>query len=401
MMKKNRLVVLPLLVVALMLSMACSLLEQLTAPQASVPTLEPGPPIQEPTQPQSEPEATATAAPEPTALPTETPPNHGQIVYIAGGNVWRYLIDRAENLQLTFDGVADSYEGSYGNPLLSTDGRYVSYTKNGVSYLHNLEDNSFVTLPVLIFQWSQSRPASFYASQGNFMCPEIENLEEQTAINFDLLRYDVADLAAPALIANIGGGLKFPQAISDNEQYISLLYCACYSECGNYVIHQLPSNTPLSAPPDVYAGAVDFSPDSSRLVTSQWQLYGYAESPLYLANSDFSGAITLYSAPQVAVVHPRWSPDGGWVAFTAYDIAEEFELSDKRVLLTNLDGSVLQEIADGNAEFSTWSPDGSQLLFYRGEWGAFSLFLHDLLSGSTTALPITASTVEIDWGVLP
>jgi hypothetical protein len=397
-MKQKRLPLLVLLTVFLAIAMACSLLDLLNPPQPPVPTEEIETPVIEPTEP--EPVPTMTDEPGPPLEPTEAAPQRGQIAYVSDGNIWRYLVDSGEMIQLTFDGVADSYEGGYGLPLFSADGRYVSYMKGDLSYLHNLQDNSVVSLSVMIFQWSRTQPATFYAAQGGFMCPDVENLEDQELISFDLLRYDADDPVTPPPMATIGGGLKFPQTISDDEQYASILYCACYSECGSYVVWHLPSGTAMASPADVYAGNVDFSPDSARLATSQWQIYGYFESPLYLANSDFSGAVTLYSASNVAVIDPLWSPDGGWIAFTAYDIAEEFELNDKRVLIINLDGSVMLEIADSNAELANWSPDGSQILFRRGDWSSGTPYIYDLLSGTITELPFTASW-QMDWGVLP
>lgn len=390
-MKTKRLHLIILLITCSAFTMGCALLDLLTPPQPPAPTETVTVPPEEPT---------ATDEPTPTLTPTETPPNHGQIVYAYGGNIWRYQIDSSELTQLTFDGVADSYDGGYRQPLLSADGRFVSYIKNDQSYVHLLADNTVTSLPIQIFQWSRTRPAAFYAAMGGMVCPDVEDLEEQEEINFDLLRYDADDLTAPVLIANVGGGLKFPQAISEDEQYASILHCACYSECGSYVIRHLPSGTNMTPPPDVYAGEVDFSPDGSRLVTSQMQIYGYAQSPLYLANSDFSGAVPIYDTANVAAVNPLWSPDGTQIAFTAYDIAAEFELIDRRVLLTNLDGSVLQEIAVGGAEIADWSPDGSQILFRRGDRDTNTVYLYDLQSNTTTELPFTASS-QIDWGVLP
>jgi hypothetical protein len=399
-MKKSRLLLFVLLTLLLTVAMACSLLDLLTPPPTPAPTEEIETPVIEPTEPEPEPEPTPTDEPGPPLEPTEIPPQRGQIAYASDGNIWRYLVDSGEMIQLTFDGVADSYEDAYSQPLFSADGLYISYMKNNVSYLHNLTDNSVVSLPVMIFQWSRTQPATFYAAQGSFTCPAVENLEDQELISFDLLRYDADDMVTPPAMATIGGGLKFPQAISDDEQYASIMYCACYSECGSYVIWHLPTATAMSSPADVYAGNVDFSPDSTRLATSQWQMYGYFESPLYIANSDFSGAVALYNEPNVAVIDPLWSPDGGWIAFTAYDIAEEFELSDKRVLIINLDGSVQLEIADSNAELVNWSPDGSQILFRRGDWSSGTPYIYDLLSGTTAMLPFTA-TWQMDWSVLP
>ncbi|HET59650.1 MAG TPA: hypothetical protein ENN32_04710, partial [Chloroflexi bacterium] len=248
-MKKMRLPLFALLTLLLAVAMACSLINLLNPPQPPVPTEEIETPVIEPTEP--DPEPTPTDEPGPPLEPTETPPEPGQIAYVFEGNIWRYLVDSGEMIQLTFDGVADSYEGGYGSPLFSADGRYLSYMKNDVSFLHNLQDNSVISLPVMIFQWSRTQPATFYAASGSFTCPAVEDLEDQALISFDLLRYDADDPVTPPVMATIGGGLKFPQTISDDEQYASILYCACYSECGSYVVWHLPSATAMASPTDV------------------------------------------------------------------------------------------------------------------------------------------------------
>ncbi|MCD4753118.1 MAG: hypothetical protein K8R40_08615, partial [Anaerolineaceae bacterium] len=251
-----------------------------------------------------------------------------------------------------------------------------------------------------LFKWA-ANPDQFYAASEGFTCPELANLEDQELINFDVLRYTLGSLDSPHLLANISGGLRFPQTISNDEQYLSTLNCACYSECGGHILWHLPSETIQPPDIDLFAGAIDYSPDSLRLAVTTWQMYGYTESSLYLANSNFSGVTEIYNEPGVAPVRPLWSSTGEWIAFTAFIIGpDEFRPASSQVMYTNSDGTMITTVEGGYAIMVDWSPDGSQLL-YRGDAnGPEHVYLYDLATSGTTLLPMFA-TSEMDWGILP
>lgn len=343
-----------------------------------------------------------TETPEPTLEPTPALPDQGQIAYIKDGNVWRYIVATGEDIQITTDGVAEDYESVYYRPMFSADGQNLSYVKNNISYIYNLMDDSVINLSSYgrLFKWSVN-PDQFYAATEGFTCPELADLEDQELINFDVLRYTLGSLDSPHLLANISGGLRFPQTISNDEQYFSTLNCACYSECGGHILWHLPGETIQPPDIDLFSGAIDYSPNSLRLAVTTRQMYGYIESPLYLANSNFSGVTEIYNEPGVAPYRPLWSPTGEWIAFTAFILGpDEFSPANSQVMFTNSEGTMTTTVEGGFAIMIDWSPDGSQLIFNQAATSPIQVYLYDLATSSSTLLPITASS-NMDWGILP
>ncbi|MBN2048615.1 MAG: PD40 domain-containing protein [Anaerolineaceae bacterium] len=343
-----------------------------------------------------------TQEPTETPAPTDLPPSQGQIVYEDQGNLWIYRVDSGEMIQVTFDGIADSYEGSYQQPSLSTDGQTLAYSKNQVSYLQELSTGTVTDLRDWgrFFKWGTA-PAEFYAARGEMECPALENLEDQELLSFDVIRYNRADLKDAEILGTISGGLFFPQTISNDGRWISVLACACYSECGSHVVWDLQTNAAQGSPDFLYPGELDFSPDSQHLTVSDQQMYGYFESPLYVANHDLSGTMEIYRAPDTAVYEPKWSPDGSWIAFTLIGFdAEAYEATGSRVLLIRPDGTEALTVEEGYAMFLAWSPDGTKILYNQAGGGLDAMYVYDLASGEKTLLPIPLSS-DADWGVLP
>jgi Tol biopolymer transport system component/DNA-binding winged helix-turn-helix (wHTH) protein len=100
---------------------------------------------------------------------------------------------------------------------------------------------------------------------------------------------------------------------------------------------------------------VDFSRDG------QWISYvSYPEGNLWRSRIDGSERRQLTTQP-LAVVNPRWSPDGKLIAFTG--------LSDKRnlfrsrqIYVISVDGSAPLLLLDGGGD-PTWSPDGRLIAY--------------------------------------
>lgn len=356
----------------------------------------------------SEPTATEDVQPSPEPTPTEpevisTSTDSGQIAYTFRGNLWRYLIDSGQTVQVTTDGSPDDYLNSYGRPRFSPDGRYLAINQGDDSTILDLVDNSLIDLSDYgqFFAWT-GEGTQFFGLQGDFACPDIEDLEDQVLINFDILEFNLDDLANPTHLANIDGGLKFPTAISSDGQWASIVHCACYSECGSENLWNLPTATIIDPPIELFPGYIDFSPDNTRLTISIYQLYGYFHSPLYAANIDYSEVMEIFSDPDVAPIDAQWSPDGEWIAFTGVVLTDdEMVEADRCVHLVRPDGSqeVIVECMDAN--FLTWSPGGDQLLYSQQIGAQENIFIYDLATGSSTELPIQMDPFfGIDWGRL-
>lgn len=340
---------------------------------------------------------------EPTAQPIITPPNAGQIAYIYNGNVWRYFVDSKESVQVTMDGIPGDHMNSYSRPGFSPDGRYLAFNQGTRSAVQDLVNGTLTDISPYgqFFAWSEEE-TEFFGVQGDFACPDIDNLDDQELINFDLLRFDLNDLANPTLLANIGGGLKFPAAISGDGQWASIVYCACFSECGSENLWYLPTVSAITPPINLFPGSIDFSADNTRLTVSQHQMFGYIQSPLYVASINFSDMDEIFSIPNVAPINAKWSPDGEWIAFTGVIFADDaFEETDRCVRLVKPDGSQAYVVECLFADFVTWSPDGTQLLYSQIFGTHQGLFIYDLATSGRTALPIQADPyTEIIWGRL-
>ena len=377
-------------------------------PQITSPTLEP---TITATQDQiliPDPTATEDIQPSPEPTPTKpepaTPPTtSGQIAYIYRGNLWQHLIDTDESVQVTTDGVPNDYMKSYGRPRFSPDGRYLAFNQGDDSTILDLADNSLIDLSNYgqFFAWT-GEGTQFYGVQGDFACPDIDDLEDQVLINFDILEFDLNDLANPTFLANIGDGLKFMTAISGDGQWASIVHCGCYSECGSENLWYLPTGSTIDPPIELFPGYIDFSPDDTRLTVSQFQLFGYFHSPLYTANIDFTELVEIFSDPDVAPVNTQWSPDGEWIAFTGVILTDdEFVEADRCVRLIKPDGSQEYVVECSQADFLTWSPGGDQLLYSQQDGTQENVYIYDLGTSSKTQLPFQVDPFfGIDWGVL-
>jgi Tol biopolymer transport system component len=116
----------------------------------------------------------------------------------------------------------------------------------------------------------------------------------------------------------------------------------------------------------------------------------------------------------LALAYPRFSPDGGQVAFAAISLLSPIGRSPAasswwgflggeamahgfpwEVWLVQADGSGLRQISDilDDDPSVAWSPDGAQLLVYGG-WGSY---LVDSASGDTSSLPYLVGYGSIAW----
>jgi TolB protein len=75
-------------------------------------------------------------------------------------------------------------------------------------------------------------------------------------------------------------------------------------------------------------------------------------------------------------LHPSWSPDGKWIAFTT------LRDGNYEVYLMNEQGTNLVNVTNHHErdQFSAWHPNGQHLVTVSERKGRFDLYLHDLHS---------------------
>jgi Tol biopolymer transport system component len=104
-----------------------------------------------------------------------------------------------------------------------------------------------------------------------------------------------------------------------------------------------------------------FSPDGQQIVFRS-DRDGY--DALYVMNADGSQLRKLSDHPAEEQRSPAWSPDGEWIAFTAFTP----DVSAPNLYVVRPDGSDRRQLTNGQQpafyEYPSWSPDGQQLVYH-------------------------------------
>jgi TolB protein len=118
-----------------------------------------------------------------------------------------------------------------------------------------------------------------------------------------------------------------------------------------------------------------WSPDGDRIAFLVWDYLAGDENGVGLVDPDGSDLIlvTDRTRPEIQparpptrlsewaahrqIAAPSWSPDGAWVAFTAYDA------TGVQVFRVRRDGTELTRLTQEGGDWPQWSPDGSRILF--------------------------------------
>jgi DNA-binding winged helix-turn-helix (wHTH) protein/Tol biopolymer transport system component len=105
---------------------------------------------------------------------------------------------------------------------------------------------------------------------------------------------------------------------------------------------------------------VDFSRDG------KWIAYvSYPEGALWRSRIDGSERRQL-TLPPLAVINPRWSPDGKLIAFTDLANGDRSKMTDespRRVYVVSADGGGPELLLAGNLGDPTWSADGNSIAY--------------------------------------
>ncbi|OEU73404.1 MAG: hypothetical protein BA869_02215, partial [Desulfuromonadales bacterium C00003107] len=97
----------------------------------------------------------------------------------------------------------------------------------------------------------------------------------------------------------------------------------------------------------------EYSPDNTKIAFGE-----YYQSGIWVMNADGDGQVQLTSSGNA----PTWSPDGAKIAYHVGGTT----VTERRIWVTDVDGSNAQKLSDSPGDFPAWSPDGTKIA-YTGE----------------------------------
>ena len=147
----------------------------------------------------------------------------------------------------------------------------------------------------------------------------------------------------------------------------------------------------LSGIPACY---VDFSRDQ------QWVAYvSYPDGSLWRSRTDGSQKRQL-TVPPLAVMNPRWSPDGKVIAFadiSGGDRRRMDHMKNHRIYLVSAEGGEPLLLLTGDVGDPTWSPDGRSIAYGYHAKSGWEIRILDLESQKSTTVPGSQDTWSPRW----
>lgn len=146
-------------------------------------------------------------------------------------------------------------------------------------------------------------------------------------------------------------------------------------------------------------GVPDWSPEARAFVYLTEQEGG--SLGVYTMAIDGSDSRQLVGEPSANAGPPRWSPDGGLIAFGAGEIdAESGALIQADIFVVDADGENLRNLTNSASldRFGDWSPDGRHIVFSSNIDGNLAVYTIEVATGETTRLtdPAYVSATP-DW----
>jgi TolB protein len=268
---------------------------------------------------------TATAC-----LPTSCP----ELLYVHGGNIYRFETGTGESQQLTFDGRSF-------NPAWSPDGQRIAFAK--------------------------------------------ADMQNAMAVDVYLMNAD------GSAIERVTSGLPFHSpAWSPDGKALALAgdWWLCVYQCAIYVLDLTEAgNIPQVAAPMGTDPA--WSPDGMQIAfVSLSGDDGY--HALYLTNAGGGVVSELVARGEGAIDHPAWSPDGQRIAFGKCHrgTCDIFVLDIGQSQITRLTNL-------GDARWPSWSADGTRIAFSR--WGPAGPSVEYVAAAGGNPVPLVAGSHSPAW----
>ncbi|HET9724239.1 MAG TPA: hypothetical protein VFR44_10430 [Actinomycetota bacterium] len=165
-------------------------------------------------------------------------------------------------------------------------------------------------------------------------------------------------------------------------------------------------NADGSAPTNLTQNSVSdwgpaFSPDGTRIAFYRGfgrpKHGGWSRTAIWTMNADGSDPVRLTDGSRFDI-HPRWSPDGRWIAFRADMMSKGAGVAVVRLYRMAPDGSDLRGLTDRETqalEFE-WSPDSTTLVFVDDDYRGIAVVGADGTGFRTVATDPTVIGIP-DW----
>jgi dipeptidyl aminopeptidase/acylaminoacyl peptidase len=155
------------------------------------------------------------------------------------------------------------------------------------------------------------------------------------------------------------------------------------------------------SPADLYVYEYDWSPDGKKFVLTAAHGAGDANwyvAEIYTLQAD-SGAIKSLYKPAQQIAGPRWSPDGGSIAFIGGLMSDEGSTGGDVFLLPATGGAVRNLTPGIKASISglVWRPGGEEILLLESVDGASGIATFSVRSGKVTPLWSKPETLSLGW----
>ena len=328
---------------------------------------------------------------EPTAIPTPVPPTptdvplQFEMAHIdKSGNVNVLDMTTGTSSAITNDAGSDPTKPMvfYGDPLFSSDGKYIAYSRSEAlpqadqSYkeintliIHSFEGNTDTVISLEMggsgYSWKPQThlltytvgvPTEYFIGDGHSLAKGVYAL--------DLDKGGESELLVPPKDLTLMGPHWSPDGKYLYVQEIMAM------EGGGEIARFDPATKAYDQYKQVI-GYYDISPAEPKMA---FDLLNYAPAGneiIHVSNLELNSTVDLTKSDGTEFhSHPKFSPDGKWIAFVAAKPFVDFEQQESRLMIVPTDGSSAPEqVFTGAGVLDPgWMPDGKSLLVFVGTY---------------------------------
>jgi len=202
-------------------------------------------------------------------------------------------------------------------------------------------------------------------------------------------KYPWRRVSQPVRLTSGPMSIVSPTVSKDGNQ----LYAVAIERHGELAVYDRKAGKFVRYMAGLPACYVDFSRDGQRIA-----YVSYPEGSLWRSRIDGSERRQL-TVPPMAVINPRWSPDGKLIAFTDYlngDRRKILNTAQSRFFTVSSDGGGPMLLADGGDP--TWSADGNAIAYqFRLPGRQFEIRILNLGSMESSTVPGSQDMFSPRW----